>query len=96
MTAVSTPTVPNIDQMDTTPTPPPSPRRLWALKQTAGDTLLKWQNVIPIQYGQDTGFIQAPPRAGMESTRASGSEKYKGHVLQILIEIHPTESIGNT
>ena len=95
MSAVSTPTVPNIDQMDTTPTPPPSPRRLWALEQAVGDTLLKWQNVIPIQHGQDTGFIQAPPRAGMESTGASGSEKYKGHVLQILIEIHPTESIGN-
>ena len=38
---------------------------------------------------------QAPPRAGIESTRASSSERYKGHVLQILIEIRPTESIGN-
>jgi len=82
--------------MDTTSTPPPGPRRLWTSEQDGGDILLKWQNVILIQHGQDTGFTQTPPRTGMESTRASDSEKYKGHVLQILIEIHPTESIGNT
>jgi len=95
MTAVSTPIVPNIDQTDTTSTPPPGPRRLWASGHAGGDVLLKWQNVIFIQHGQDTGFTQAPPRAGMESTRANGPERYKGHVLQILIQIHPTESIGN-
>jgi len=51
--------------------------------------------VILIKHGQDTGFTQAPIRAGLESTRTSGSEKHKGHVLQVLIEARPTESIGN-
>jgi len=31
----------------------------------------------------------------VESARASYSEEYKGHVLQLLIEILPTESIGH-
>ena len=93
--AVSTPPAPDIDQTDTTPTPPPGPRRLWFSDQDAGDNLLKWQNVILIQHGQDIGFTQAPIQAGLESTRTSGSEKYQGHVLQILIEVRPTESIGN-
>jgi len=46
--------------MDTTPTPPPGPCRLWASDQDAGDALLEWQKVILIQHGQDTGFTQAP------------------------------------
>jgi len=94
--AVPTPTAPDTDQTDTTPTPPPGPRTLWASDQDAGDALLKWQKAILIQHGQDTGFTQAPIRAGLESTRTSGSEKYKGHVLQVLIEVSPTESTGNT
>jgi len=52
--------------------------------------------VILKEHGQDTGFTQAPIRAGLESTRTSGTEKYKGHVLQVRIEVSPTESIGNT
>ena len=52
--------------------------------------------MILIQHGQDTGFTQAPIRTGLESARTSGTEKYKGHVVQVLIEVSPTESIGNT
>jgi len=85
----------NADQMDTVSTPSLEPRRLWASEQGGGDVLLKWQNVILIQHGQDTGFTQAPPRAGVKSARSSNSEKYKGHVMQLLIEILPTESIGH-
>jgi len=43
-------TAPDTDQTDTTPTPPPGPRRLWASDQDAGDVLLKWQKVILIQH----------------------------------------------
>ena len=80
--------------MDNPSTPPLEPRRPWASAQDGGDVSLKWQNVILIQHGQDTRFTQAPPRVGLESTRASNSEMYKGHILQLLIEILPTESIG--
>jgi len=85
----------NADQMDTVPTPSLEPRRLWASEQDGGDALPKWQNVILIQHGQDTGFTQAPPRAGVESARSSNSEEYKGHVMQLRIAILPTESIGH-
>ena len=82
-------------QIDTVPIPSLEPRRLWASEQGGGDVLLKWQNVILIQHGQDKRFKQAPPRTGVESARSSNSEKYKGHVMQLLIEILPTESIGH-
>jgi len=89
----------NAEQVDTVPTtvPTPSlePRRLWASEQGGGDSLLQWQNVILIQHGQDTGFTQAPPRAGVESARSSNSELYKGYIMQLLIAILPTESIGH-
>ena len=52
--------------------------------------------MILIQNGKDTGFTQAPIRAGLESTRTNSTEKYKGNVLEVLIEVNPTESIGNT
>jgi len=93
--AVPTLTAPGTDETDATPTPPPRPRRLWASDQEAGDVLLTWQKVILIQHGSDTGFTQAPIRAGLESTRTSGNEKCKGHILEVLIEVSPTKSIGN-
>jgi len=54
------------------------------------------QRVILIQDGRDKGFTQAPTRAGLESIRTAGTEEYKGHVLEVQIEVSPTESIGNT
>jgi len=77
-------------------TPPPRLRKLWASGQGAEDLALKWQRVILIQDGKDKGFTQAPIREGLESTKTRGTEKYKGHVLEVLIEVSPTESIGNT
>ena len=74
----------------------PRPRKLWASGQGAGDVALKWQRVILIQDGKDKGFTQAPIREELESARTGGIEKYKGHVLEVLIEVSPTESIGNT
>ena len=84
-----------VHQMDTVPNPPLEPRRLWASKQCGGDVLLKWQNVVLIQHGQDTGFTQAPPRTGVESAGSSNPEVYKGHVMHVMIAILPTESIGH-
>jgi len=80
----------------TTLTPPPRPRKLWASGQGASDAALKWQRVILIQDGKDKGFTQAPIRAGLESIRTRGTEENQGHVLEVLIEVSPTESIGNT
>jgi len=94
--AVPTLTDPGTDETDTTPTLPPSPQKLWASDQEAGDAVFKWQRVILIQDGKDKGFTQAPIRVGLESIRASGTEEYEGHVLEVLIEVNPTESIGNT
>ena len=83
------------DQTETTPSPLPGTHRIWALDHDAGDALFQWQTVILIQHGQDIGFTQAPIRTRLESTRTSGTEKYKGHVVQVLVEVSPTESIGN-
>jgi len=93
---VPTLTDPDTDETDTTPTLPLRPRKLWASDQESRDAVLQWQRVILIQDGKDKGFTQAPIRAGLESTRTSGTEEYKGHVLEVLIEVSPTESIGNT
>jgi len=57
---------------------------------------LQWQRVILIQDGKDTGFTQAPTRAGQESIRTNDTEEYKGHVLEVLIEVSPTENIRMT
>jgi len=89
-------TDPGTDGKGNTLTLPPRPRRLWASGQGASDAALKWQRVILIQDGKDKGFTQAPIRAGLESIRTRGTEEYKGHVLEVLIEVSPTESIGNT
>jgi len=91
----NTPTDPGTDGMGTTSTLPPRPRKLWASDQGAGDAALKWQRVILIQDGKDKGFTQAPIREGLESARTRGTEKYEGHVLAVLTEVSPTDSIGN-
>ena len=93
-TIVPSTTALNAHQMDTGPTPPPEPRRLWASEQGGGDTLLQWRNVILIQHGLDKGFTQAPPRSGVDSTRPTKPEAYQGHVLQLMIAALPTDSIG--
>jgi len=87
-------TAQNVHQMDTDPKPPPEPRRLWA-SEGGRDTVLQWRNVILIQHGLDKGFTQAPPRIGVESVRSSNPEMYQGHVLQVMIAILPTDSIGH-
>jgi len=89
-------TDPGTDRKGNTLTLPQRPRRLWASGQGASDAALKWQRVILIQDGKDKGFTQALIRAGLESIRTRGTEEYKGHVLEVLIEVSPTESIGNT
>jgi len=88
-------TDPGTDGTGTTLTLPPRPRKVWASGQGAGDAALKWQRVILIQDGKDKGFTQAPIRVGLESARTRGTEKYKGHVLEVLTEVSPTYSIGN-
>ena len=55
----------------------------------------QWQRVILIQDGKDTGFTQAPFRVGQDPIRTNDTEEYKGHVLEVLIEVSPTENIGN-
>ena len=90
------PTDPRTDGKGNTLTLPPRPRKLWASGQRASEAALKWQRVILIQDGKDKGFTQAPIRIELESIRTRGAEKYKGHVLEVLIEAIPTESIGNT
>jgi len=93
--AVPTLTEPDTDKTDTTPTLPPRPQKLWASDQEAREAVLQWQRVILIQDGKDNGFTQAPIRAGLESIRTNDTEEYKGHVLEVLIEVSPTENIGN-
>jgi len=88
-------TDPGTDETDTTPTLPPRPRKLWASDPGAGDAALKWQRVILIQDGKDKGSTQAPIREGLESARTRGTERYEGHVLAVLTEVSPTDSIGN-
>ena len=92
---VSNPTAPDTDEKDTAPTFPLSPRKLWASDQEARDVLLQWQRVILIQDGKDTGFTQAPIRVGQDPIRTNDTEEYKGHVLEVLVEVSPTENIGN-
>ena len=75
---------------------PPRPRKIWAASQRAGDAALKWQRVFLIQHVKDKGFAQAPIRAGLGSVRSGSIEKYKGHVLDVLIEVSLTERIGTT
>jgi len=89
-------TDPGTDGKGNTLTFPPRPRKLWASGQRASNAAFKWQRVILIQDGKHKGFTQAPIRIGLDSIRTRGTEKYKGHVLEVLIEVIPTESIGNT
>jgi hypothetical protein len=88
---VPTPIASDTDEKDTAPTFPLSPRKLWASDQEARDVLLQWQRVILIQDGKDTGFTQAPIRVGQDPIRTNDTEEYKGHVLEVLIEVSPTE-----
>ena len=68
----------------TTFNPPPRPRKLWASGQRASNAAFKWQRVILIQDGKHKGFTQAPIRIGLDSIRTRGTEKYKGHVLELI------------
>jgi hypothetical protein len=70
-------------------------RKSWGSGQEARDKPLHWQMVILIQDGTDSGFIQAPIRTGQGSTRTNDVEEYKGHVLEVLIEVNPTDTVGN-
>jgi len=89
-------TGPGTDRKGDTLTLPPRPRKIWAAGQRAGDAALKWQRVILIQDGKVKGFTQAPIRAGLETVRIGSIERYKGHVLDVLIELSLTERIGTT
>jgi len=67
--AVPMPAAPDTEEKDTAPPFTPIPRTFWASDQEARDMPLQWQRVILIQDNTDTGFTQAPIRAGQGPTR---------------------------
>jgi len=94
-TAVPKLTAPDFEENHTTPPFTLTSRRSWGSDQEARDKPLHWQRVILIQDGTDSGFIQALIRTGQDSTRTNDVEEYKGHVLEVLIEVNPTDLVGN-
>ena len=91
--------VPNLAAPDTDeihmPPLDPTSRKVWGSDLDTGNYAPHWQRAILIQDGTAPGFPQAPIRIGQGSTSENEMERYKGHVLEVLIKVKPGETVGN-
>jgi len=70
-------------------------RKSWGSDHKTREKTPHWQRVILTQDCTAPGFIQAPIRTGQCSCRTNDVEEYKGHVLEVLIEVNPNDTVSN-